>query len=60
MFDIIGGLPVHPLVVHVVVVLIPLSAVGAILIAARPKSLRLFGAATIVGAGLGTAAAFVA
>ena len=60
MFDTIGGLPVHSLVIHVVVVLIPLSAIGAILIAARPKSLRLFGAATVVGAGLGTAAAFVA
>ena len=60
MFDTIGGLPVHSLVIHIVVVLIPLSAIGAILIAVRPKSLRLLGAATILGAGLGTVAAFIA
>ena len=59
-FDTIGGLPVHSLVIHVVVVLIPLSAIGAVLITIRPKALRLFGVATVVGAGLGTAAAFIA
>lgn len=60
MFDTIFGLPVHPLVIHAVVVLIPLSAVGAVFIAVRPKALRLFGAATILGAAVGTAGAFIA
>lgn len=37
MFDLINGLPVHPLVVHAVVVLLPLAVLGTIAIAARPK-----------------------
>ena len=35
-FDLINGLPVHPLVVHAVVVLVPLAALGTIAIALRP------------------------
>ena len=37
MFDTINGLPIHPLVVHAVVVLLPLSMLGTILIAVRPQ-----------------------
>lgn len=37
MFDTIGGLPVHPLVVHAVVVLGPLAALCLVLYAAVPK-----------------------
>lgn len=59
-FDLIAGLPVHVLVVHLAVVLIPLSAIGAILIAARPKALRLFGAATVIGATVGVIASVIA
>ena len=33
MFDLINGIPVHPLVVHAVVVLLPLAIVGTIVIA---------------------------
>lgn len=36
MFDTFNGLPVHPLVVHAVVVLVPLSIVGALAVAIRP------------------------
>ena len=36
MFDLINGLPVHVLVVHAVVVLTPLAALGAIAIALKP------------------------
>ncbi|HVK27439.1 MAG TPA: DUF2231 domain-containing protein [Nocardioides sp.] len=36
MFDLVNGLPVHPLVVHAVVVLLPLGVVGTIAIALRP------------------------
>ena len=37
MFDLVNGLPVHPLVVHAVVVLLPLSIIGTIAIAVRPS-----------------------
>lgn len=36
MFDLINGLPVHPLVVHAVVVLLPLGILGTLAIALRP------------------------
>lgn len=36
MFDLINGLPIHPLVVHAVVVLLPLGILGTIAIAVRP------------------------
>ena len=36
MFDLVNGLPVHPLVVHAVVVLLPLAVLGTIAIAAKP------------------------
>lgn len=46
----IGGLPLHPLVVHVVVVLVPLTAVGAVLMAVMPKFSRRFGPLVALGA----------
>lgn len=39
----IGGLPAHPLIVHAVVVLLPLAAVGTLAIAARPTWRRNLG-----------------
>jgi hypothetical protein len=39
----LGGLPAHPLVIHAVVVLLPLSAAGAVAVAARPRWRRNFG-----------------
>ena len=39
----IGGIPLHPLVVHAVVVLIPLAALGVIAIALVPKWRSQFG-----------------
>lgn len=36
MFDLVNGVPVHALVVHAVVVLVPLAAVATIAIAVRP------------------------
>lgn len=36
MFDLIDGLPVHPLVVHAVVVLLPLAVLGTLALALRP------------------------
>lgn len=49
----IGGLPLHPLLVHGVVVLLPLAAVAAILHAAWPAARRRLG---IVTPGLATVA----
>ena len=42
MFDTFRGLPVHALVVHGVVVLVPLAAVGLIAVAVRPAWRRLY------------------
>lgn len=43
MFDLINGLPVHPLVVHAVVVLLPLAVLGTIAIAVRPAWRHRYG-----------------
>jgi len=37
------GLPAHPLIVHAAVVLLPLAAIGMIVVAAIPRSRRLYG-----------------
>ena len=51
----VAGLPVHPLVVHAVVMLIPLAAVGAVLVAIRPAWRRIYGIPTLVLAVAGLA-----
>jgi hypothetical protein len=53
MFDTILGLPVHSLVVHVVVVLVPLAAVGVIGMAIVPAWRERFGAAVLAIATIG-------
>ena len=58
--DTIFGLPVHALVVHGAVVLIPLGALGAILMALRPTFSRRFGTLVVVVVGLGAGSAFAA
>ena len=59
-FDTVAGLPVHPLVVHAAVVLLPLAALGLILIVLVPRWRRPFGWLTIAGLAIGAGAAFVA
>lgn len=56
----VDGLPLHPLVVHAVVVLLPLSAVGTVLIAVRPAWRRRFGSAVAALTVLAVAAVPVA
>ena len=55
MFDTITNLPWHPLVVHAVIVLLPLSCLGAVLVALRADWDRLHGflvvAVSVVAAG---------
>ena len=53
MFESLGGLPAHPLVVHLPVVLVPLAAIGALLMAIRPAWLQRFGVVVATLAGLG-------
>jgi uncharacterized membrane protein len=43
MFDTIAGLPIHPLVVHAVIVLLPLACLGAVLVAAKARWNRSWG-----------------
>lgn len=50
--DTVGGIPVHPLVVHAVVVLVPLAALGLIAIAIVPKWRSRFGILVVIASGL--------
>ncbi|GCD88548.1 DUF2231 domain-containing protein [Nocardioides sp. LS1] len=54
MFDLINGLPLHPLVVHAVVVLVPLAALGTIALALRPAWRHHYGWLVVGAAALGT------
>jgi cytochrome b involved in lipid metabolism len=59
-FDSITGLPMHPLVVHFAVVLLPLAAIMLITLVFVPKWRAAFGWFTMAGLIAGTVAAFVA
>jgi hypothetical protein len=56
----IAGIPAHPLVVHAVVVLLPLAAVGMLVVAARPVWRRQLGIWVLLLAFAGVAAVPVA
>ncbi len=58
--DTIAGLPIHPLVVHVAVVVLPLSAMGLLAIMLVPKWRAPFGWLTLGGLAVGAAAAVAA
>ncbi len=53
MFDLVDGLPVHALVVHAVVVLLPLAALGTLAITLRPPWRLRYGP-LVAAAGLAT------
>ncbi|WP_183101292.1 DUF2231 domain-containing protein [Nocardioides pelophilus] len=55
MFDQFNGLPVHPLVVHAVVVLLPLAVVGTWAIALVPRWRPRYGPLVVAGALLSVA-----
>lgn len=59
-FDLVTGLPVHPLVAHFAVVLLPLAGLGLILCVFMPSMRKRFGLLALIGVGGGAAAAFVA
>lgn len=56
----IGGIPLHPLVVHAVVVLLPLAAVGVLLIAVVPAWRKNYATLVLVITAIATAAVPVA
>lgn len=60
MFDTVTGLPVHPLVVHAAVVLLPLSALALIAMVFVPRLRRAYALPTVVGLGIGFVSAFIA
>jgi hypothetical protein len=51
----VGGIPIHPLVVHAVVVLIPLAALGLIVTALVPRWRHRFGSLVLAAAVVATA-----
>ena len=55
MLDTVDGLPVHPLVVHAVVVLLPLAVLGTILVAVLPRWRVRYGGLNALVAVVGTA-----
>lgn len=60
LFNSIAGLPLHPLVVHLAVVVLPASAIALIAIIVVPRWRRPYGWLTVAAALLGALGAFVA
>ena len=60
LLDTVAGLPVHALVVHAAVVLVPMGALGAILMAVWTRFSRRFGPLVVIVAGVAAASAFIA
>lgn len=56
----VGGVPAHPLLVHAVVVLLPLAALGAVLVAVRPSWIRTYGLIVALLAPAGAVSAWLA
>ena len=54
MFDLINGVPLHPLVVHAIVVLLPLATLGTIAIALRRAWRLSYGPLVVAAAVLST------
>ena len=60
LFDLFLGLPVHVLITHVVVVLLPLSAFALIALVFLPKLRKNYSLLTLIGLGVSVVAAFIA
>lgn len=60
LFDTIGGLPVHPLAVHVAVVLLPLSALALGILIFIPKWRKAYLPLTLIGLSIATVFTFIA
>lgn len=60
LFDLVGGLPVHPLVIHAVAVLVPLSALGIIVAVFSTTFRKRFAVAFVVLLAVTVPLAFIA
>lgn len=60
LFDTVAGLPVHPLVVHAAVILLPISAIALIVIYFVPRWRKQYGWLTMIAMAAGAAAGVVA
>lgn len=58
--DTFMGLPVHVLIVHAVVVLVPLATIGAAIMVFRPRFSRRYGVLVVILAVIGLASSFIA
>ena len=56
----IGGLPLHPLVVHATVVLVPLAVLGSLLVVLWPAARRRYGALVVATAVVATVCTVIA
>jgi hypothetical protein len=56
----VGGLPAHPLIVHVAVILVPLAAIGLLATGWRSSWRRRYALPLVLIAGAGAVAAFLA
>jgi len=59
-FDLIGGLPVHPLIVHLAVVVLPVAALALIVVALLPRVPALVRWGVVAVLAVGALAAWVA
>jgi len=60
LLDTIGGLPLHPLIVHAAVVILPLGALGLVAIILVPRWRATFGWLVMGALAVGTISAFAA
>lgn len=60
LFDLVGGLPVHPLIVHVAVVVLPVAAIALIVVMALPRAPRLLRWGVVAALAVGALAAWIA
>jgi hypothetical protein len=58
-FDVVGGLPLHPLVIHSVLVLVPLTALGLVIAVVNTAFRKRFAVALVVLLGVAVPLAFV-
>jgi cytochrome bd-type quinol oxidase subunit 2 len=59
-FDLITGLPVHPLISHAVVVVVPLAAIGALILTFVPKWRTTYSPLVLIAVLLSPISAFIA
>lgn len=59
-FDLIGGLPVHPLIVHLAVIVLPVAALALIIVPALPRVHSLVRWSLVGALAVGALAAWIA